>query len=120
MPDIGVYIEALEQRVAGQALERVRLVSAFLLRTVTPPLADAHGKTVIRVRRLGERIVLAGIEDELFLVLHLMIAGRLHSEGGGREGAAPARAGGVRVRLRYARVDEGRYAQARLAARGAR
>jgi len=77
LPDIVVYIEALERRVTGQALERVRLVSPFLLRTVTPPVADAHGKTVVGVRRLGKRIVLA-LEGELFLVLHLMIAGRLH------------------------------------------
>jgi formamidopyrimidine-DNA glycosylase len=76
-PDIIVYIERLHPRIVRQPLERVRLVSPFLLRTVEPPLAEAHGKPVMGVRRLGKRIVLELTQD-LFLVLHLMIAGRLH------------------------------------------
>src|SRR5260370_31383466 len=77
LPDIVVYIEALEQRILGQTLERVRIVSPFLLRTVTPPVSSAAGKKVQRLRRLGKRICI-GLEDGLWLVLHLMIAGRLH------------------------------------------
>jgi formamidopyrimidine-DNA glycosylase len=76
-PDIIVYVERLQPRVQGQVIERVRLASPFLLRTVDPPIAEAEGKKVLDVRRLGKRIVL-GLESDLFLVLHLMIAGRLH------------------------------------------
>src|SRR5918994_4094483 len=77
LPDVTLYIEALEKRVLDQPLERVRLVSPFLLRTVEPPLAAVHGRQVRRLRRLGKRIAL-GFEDDLWLVLHLMINGRLH------------------------------------------
>jgi formamidopyrimidine-DNA glycosylase len=77
LPDITVYLEALERRVAGAVLHRVRVVNPFLLRSVEPPLAEAEGKAARGLRRLGKRIVIA-LDDELFLVLHLMIAGRLH------------------------------------------
>ena len=77
LPDITVYIEALEKRVLGQRVERVRIVSPFLLRTVEPPVASAEGKKVVALRRLGKRICI-GVEGEVWLVLHLMIAGRLH------------------------------------------
>src|SRR5260370_2009650 len=77
LPDIVVYIEALEQRILGQTLESVGIVSPFLLRTVTRPVRGAEGKKVTRLRRLGKRICI-GLEDGLWLVLHLMIAGRLH------------------------------------------
>ena len=77
LPDIVVYIEALEKRILGQTLERVRIASPFLLRTAAPPISSAEGKKVIRLRRLGKRICI-GLEDDLWLVLHLMIAGRLH------------------------------------------
>lgn len=77
LPDVAVYIEALESRILGQTLERVRLASPFLLRTVDPPLASAHGRKVLTLRRVGKRIAI-GLEDDLWLVLHLMIAGRLH------------------------------------------
>ena len=77
LPDIAVYIEALEKRILGQTLEGVRVVSPFLLRTATPPLSSTSGKKVVRLRRLGKRICI-GLEDDLWLVLHLMIAGRLH------------------------------------------
>ena len=76
LPDVVVYIEHLESRLAGRTLERVRLVNPFVLRSVTPPMASAQGKKVVGVRRMGKRIVIA-LEGELFLVLHLMIAGRL-------------------------------------------
>jgi formamidopyrimidine-DNA glycosylase len=77
LPDIAAYIEALEPRVTGQPLERVRLQSAFLLRTAQPPLTDVEGRVVRELRRVGKRIAI-GVEGELWLVLHLMIAGRLH------------------------------------------
>ena len=77
LPDIVVYVERLGALVGGRTLERVRLASPFLLRTVAPPLADAEGRTVRGVRRMGKRIVIE-LDGELFLVLHLMIAGRLH------------------------------------------
>ena len=76
-PDIIVYLERLQPRVKGQILERVRLASPFLLRTVDPPLSEVEGKNVQDLRRLGKRIVFC-LEADLFLVLHLMIAGRLH------------------------------------------
>jgi formamidopyrimidine-DNA glycosylase len=77
LPDITVYIEALEQRIAGTTLERVLVASPFLLRTAVPPLASVEGKRVTGLRRLGKRICI-GVEGDLWLVLHLMIAGRLH------------------------------------------
>ena len=76
LPDITVYIEALTTRVVGQPLERVRIAKPFLLRSVDPPISAANGKRVTGVRRMGKRIVLE-LEDDLFLVIHLMIAGRL-------------------------------------------
>lgn len=77
LPDISAYLTALGPRVIGNRLERVRLASPFLLRTVEPPLESVEGKTVERLRRIGKRIVF-GVEGDLWLVLHLMIAGRLH------------------------------------------
>ena len=77
LPDITVYIEALEQRIAGTTLKRVSVASPFLLRTAVPPLASVAGKKVTGLRRLGKRICI-GVEGDLWLVLHLMIAGRLH------------------------------------------
>jgi formamidopyrimidine-DNA glycosylase len=76
LPDLTVYLDALGKRVLGQPLERVRLASVSLLRSVEPPLSAFEGKRVTALRRLGKRLVF-GFEDELFLVLHLMIAGRL-------------------------------------------
>ena len=77
LPDIAAYITALQPRIVGQPLERVRLASPFLLRTVDPPLADAERRKVRELRRIGKRIAI-GVEGDLWLVLHLMIAGRLH------------------------------------------
>lgn len=76
LPDITVYIEALESRIVGQPLERTRIAKPFLLRSVDPPISAANGKRATGVRRMGKRIVLE-LEDDLFLVIHLMIAGRL-------------------------------------------
>lgn len=77
LPDIAAYITALEQRILGQTLLKVRLGSVFVLRTVDPPLNAAEGKTVTALRRIGKRIAI-GVEDDIWLVIHLMIAGRLH------------------------------------------
>ena len=90
LPDVTVYIEALERRILGARLERVRLLHPFVLRSVDPPLSAANGKSVIGLRRLGKRIVVA-LEDELFLILHLMIAGRLHWKASGTK--APGKIG---------------------------
>jgi formamidopyrimidine-DNA glycosylase len=77
LPDVAVYLEALERRIMGARLERVRLLTPFLLRSVDPPPSAVAGTTVTGLRRLGKRLVIA-LEPDLFLVIHLMIAGRLH------------------------------------------
>jgi formamidopyrimidine-DNA glycosylase len=77
LPDVDVYVAALHARVTGTLVEHIRLNSPFVLRTVSPPLTAANGKRVTGVRRLGKRVVIA-LEDDLFLAIHLMIAGRLH------------------------------------------
>jgi len=77
LPDIAAYLSALEPRILGQPLERVRLASPFLLRTTHPAPADAEGRMVRELRRVGKRIGI-GVDGGLWLVLHLMIAGRLH------------------------------------------
>jgi formamidopyrimidine-DNA glycosylase len=76
LPDIVVYVEALAKRVVGSALERATIASPFVLRSVDPPVREIEGKRVVGVRRMGKRIVLA-LEGDLFVVIHLMIAGRL-------------------------------------------
>src|SRR2546429_332600 len=88
LPDVTVYVEALRERVVGARLERLRLVNAFVLRSVDPPLSDVVGRAVTGVSRLGKRLVLP-LPDERFVVIHLMIAGRLHWKAAG-EGAARA------------------------------
>lgn len=90
LPDIEAYVAALAQRVAGTRLLHVRLSSPFLLRSAEPPLAESFGRKVLSVRRAGKRLVLA-LEGDLFLVLHLMIAGRLHWKEAGAK--VPGRAG---------------------------
>jgi formamidopyrimidine-DNA glycosylase len=87
LPDVVVYLEALERRVLGRRLEGVRLASPFVLRSVDPPVSALAGRRVLSLRRMGKRLVL-GLEDDLFIVIHLMIAGRL------RWGAAGAKAPG--------------------------
>jgi len=77
LPDISAYITALELRIVGEPVEHVRLASPFLLRTVEPPLGSVEGRRVRELRRIGKRIAI-GLEDDLWLVVHLMIAGRLH------------------------------------------
>ncbi len=77
LPDITIYIEALEARIVDRTLHGVRLANPFLLRTAAPPIGDVAGKSVRRLRRVGKRIAV-GLDADLWLVLHLMIAGRLH------------------------------------------
>jgi formamidopyrimidine-DNA glycosylase len=77
LPDISAYLSALEERIVGQPLEHVRIASAFLLRTAQPPVTDAEGHRVSELRRIGKRIAI-GLDNDVWLVLHLMIAGRLH------------------------------------------
>src|ERR1700694_3215743 len=90
LPDIESYVEALRERVLGEPLVAVKLASPFLVRTADPPLREVEGRRVEAVRRLGKRIVL-GLEGDLFLGLHLMIAGRLRWQASG--GKKPARTG---------------------------
>jgi len=77
LPDITIYLDALNARVVGHTLTRIRITSPFLLRTAVPPISECEGRKVIELRRIGKRIAF-GFENELWLVLHLMIAGRLH------------------------------------------
>jgi formamidopyrimidine-DNA glycosylase len=77
LPDINAYLCALETRIVGRTLERVRVASAFVLRTAQPPIADVQGQVVRELRRIGKRVVI-GLDNDLWIVIHLMIAGRLH------------------------------------------
>jgi formamidopyrimidine-DNA glycosylase len=77
LPDISAYLSALDERIVGQPLERVRIGSPFLLRTASPPISEAEAHQVTELRRIGKRVVI-GLDNDLWLVLHLMIAGRLH------------------------------------------
>ena len=79
LPDLTVYLESLEARIANRRLRRIVLLNPFLLRTALPPIASAEGKTVTRLQRIGKHIVI-GLEEDLYLVLHLMVAGRLRWE----------------------------------------
>src|ERR1700722_263528 len=93
LPDIAAYISAMEPRVVGRPLMRVRLGNAFLLRTVEPAIGDVEGRAVRGVRRVGKRIAI-GVDGDLWLVLHLMIAGRLHWRAAGSRLWGGARFGG--------------------------
>lgn len=89
LPDVEAYLEALKLRIQGKTLERIEIVAPFLLRTAVPPLSSAEGRRVMELRRLGKRICI-GLEEDLWLVLHLMIAGRLHwSEGKPKSSKSP-------------------------------
>jgi formamidopyrimidine-DNA glycosylase len=90
LPDVVVYLEALERRVLGRRLEGVRLTSPFVLRSVDPPVSALAGRRVLSLRRMGKRLVL-GLEDDLFIVIHLMIAGRLRWAAAGAK--APGKMG---------------------------
>ena len=86
LPDVTLYIEALQTRIVGQPLQKIRLVSPFLVRTVDPPLHSVEGKEVVGLRRIGKQIIWE-LDDKLFLVFHLMIAGRFHWK---KSGTKPA------------------------------
>ena len=88
LPDVAIYIEALEKRILGQQLKGVRIVGPFLLRTFDPPLESTFARTVRELRRMGKRICI-GLEGDLWLVIHLMIAGRLHWSKPGAKIARP-------------------------------
>lgn len=90
LPDVIVYLEALERLAVGRRLDEIRLASPFVLRTADPPLSEVRGKTLLAVRRVGKRIALV-LEGDLFLVVHLMIAGRFHRHR--RGGRIPGRVG---------------------------
>jgi len=77
LPDINAYLRALEARIVGRTLQRVRIASAFLLRTAEPPIADVQGQEVRELRRIGKRLAI-GLNNDLWMVIHLMLAGRLH------------------------------------------
>ncbi len=77
LPDISAYLLALEQRIVGEVLQKIRLGSPFVLRTAEPPITAAEGRTVLELRRVGKRIVI-GLDNDVWVVIHLMIAGRLH------------------------------------------
>ncbi len=100
LPDITVYIEALASRVLNQPLERLRIANPFLVRTPDPPVNTAEGRRVVSLSRMGKRIVL-GLEGELFVVLHLMIAGRLRWRSSRCTDSGQSRAGSVRFPDRH-------------------
>ena len=75
LPDVTLYVTSLDRTIGGRVLERIRLKSAFLVRSVEPPIGEAEGRRVVGTRRIGKRVVI-DLEDDLFLVFHLMIAGR--------------------------------------------
>src|SRR3974377_1440647 len=102
LPDITVYQDALAARIIGTTLRRVRILSPFVLRTAVPPIASAEGRRVRSVERIGKRIVL-GIEDDGFLVIQLMLAGRLRWLAGGAKPPA-------RITLAEFEFDPGRLA----------
>ena len=104
LPDVVVYIEALTRHVLGRRLERVRLLSPFVLRSFDPPIDTLAGRTVGGVRRVGKRIVL-GFDDDLFLVMHLMIAGRLRWRVAPAAAPAAGRASGARSTRRGAGAE---------------
>src|SRR5512134_2794698 len=85
LPDVCVYLEALERQVVGRVMERIRLASPFVLRSYDPPLDATFVRAVLGVRRIGKRIVF-DLGDELFVVVHLMIAGRFHWRAPGQKG----------------------------------
>src|SRR6516164_8575039 len=86
LPDVVVYIEALEARIKGQPIERARVLTPFVLRSVSPPYSEIEGKKVLGLRRLGKQIVFC-LEDDLFIVIHLMIAGRFQWKAKGKSAA---------------------------------
>jgi formamidopyrimidine-DNA glycosylase len=106
LPDITVYLEALERRIRGHNLEKVQITSPFLLRTATPPISSVEGRIVLNLRRLGKRICI-GLEDELWLVIHLMIAGRLHWQAETRKSLSARGSSKFKAQLALFQFDAG-------------
>ena len=106
LPDITVYLEALERRILGHRLEQVQVTSPFLLRTATPPLLSVEGQKVVELRRLGKRICL-GFADEIWVVIHLMIAGRLHWEAAPRKALSARSSSKFKAQLALFHFDTG-------------
>ena len=106
LPDITIYLEALERRILAHQLGRVQLNSPFLLRTAVPPISSVEGKQVIELRRLGKRICV-GLEDDLWLVIHLMIAGRLHWKDEAQRPAKKGAASKFKAQLAVFQFDTG-------------
>jgi formamidopyrimidine-DNA glycosylase len=109
LPDITIYIEALEKRILGHTLERVQLNSPFLLRTATPAISAIEGRKLVELRRLGKRICF-GFEEDLWLALHLMIAGRLHWKDSVGAGLVPARLNRAATRAALTRFPKNQLA----------
>src|SRR5687767_11897998 len=107
LPDIALYLHALEPRVVGRRVTALRLANPFLLRSIDPPLSAAVNRTVVALRRIGKRIVFE-TEGELFLVFHLMIAGRFPVETTGGEDPGQGRSARARLRARHADSHGGR------------
>ena len=116
LPDITVYLEALDARVRGQLLERVRIVNPFVLRTAEPPIAEAEGKRVVAVRAHRASASCLALEDDLFLVIHLMIAGRLRWREAARSRRARIALAAFDFAQRHARAHRGGHEAARVAA----
>jgi formamidopyrimidine-DNA glycosylase len=106
LPDISIYLAALERRIRGHKLEKVQITSPFLLRTATPPISSVEGGRVLDLRRLGKRICL-GFEDELWLVIHLMIAGRLHWQAETRKSLSARSSSKFKAQLALFHFDAG-------------
>jgi formamidopyrimidine-DNA glycosylase len=106
LPDITVYLDALEQRILRHRLKKVQITSPFLLRTATPPISSVEGRQVAELRRLGKRICI-GFEDELWLVIHLMIAGRLHWKAETRKSLSPRSSSKFKAQLALFHFDVG-------------
>ena len=114
LPDIAAYISALEPRIVAQPIEQVRLASPFLLRTAQPPLTNVEGRIVRELRRIGKRIAI-GVEGDLWLVLHLMIAGRLHWRAARSKAGRTPESGSFRFSQRLSRAHRSRHKASRIA-----
>ena len=119
LPDVELYLSALRARIEGRVLEGVRLATPFLLRSVEPPLDQVEGRLVTGFRRIGKRVVWE-LEGELFLVFHLMIAGRFKWRERAAADPSQGRACGLRCSARNCASDGGSHAETRVAACGAR
>ncbi len=119
LPDVTIYLEALEPRILGRTLERVQIAGPSLLRTADPPIASVEKRTVTALRRIGKRIA-AGFDNDVWLVIHLMIAGRLHWSGKPKKPDGRRTLAALQFDQGCSDVDRGRIAEAGLAPRRSR